>query len=41
VQSYRWITLADLHQELILKPERFTPWFKQALMIAEKGFDAR
>jgi isopentenyl-diphosphate delta-isomerase type 1 len=37
IQAYRWITIADLEQEMSAHPERFTPWLKQALGIAAKG----
>lgn len=31
IQAYRWITLADLRQELASQPELFTPWLAKAL----------
>ncbi len=31
VHTYRWITLADLQQELSAHPEHFTPWLAKAL----------
>lgn len=30
VQDYRWISTADLKQEIALQPEKFTFWFKKA-----------
>lgn len=33
VQAYRWITVADLRQELKKYPERFTPWLAGALQV--------
>ncbi len=36
VQDYRWVGIEDLKKELAATPEQFTPWFKQALDIAEK-----
>ncbi|HSW68770.1 MAG TPA: isopentenyl-diphosphate Delta-isomerase [Gammaproteobacteria bacterium] len=35
VQAYRWISLEDLDREINTFPERFTPWLKEALKIAE------
>lgn len=35
VQAYRWIETSALHKELADYPERFTPWLKQALEIAD------
>jgi isopentenyl-diphosphate delta-isomerase type 1 len=29
--AYRWITIADLTEELAAAPERFTPWLQEAL----------
>ncbi len=34
VQATRWVTLAALQQEMSAQPERFTPWFAQALTLA-------
>ena len=34
VHAYRWITIEKLHKELAAHPEIFTPWFKQAFLIA-------
>lgn len=28
VAGWRWVTQADLHQEIAEHPERFTPWFR-------------
>jgi isopentenyl-diphosphate delta-isomerase type 1 len=36
VHTYRWITLATLHQELTTHPEKFTPWLAKALALAAK-----
>jgi len=38
VQSYRWMNLPDLNQEIARFPARFTPWLKQALVIATSKF---
>lgn len=38
VHDYRWISLPELKKELALLPEKFTPWLKQALVIAERSF---
>ena len=38
-QDYRWVSLPKLQQELAEQPDKFTPWFKQALVIAEKNFE--
>lgn len=34
VHTYRWCTLEELAAELAAHPDRFTPWFKQALEMA-------
>ncbi len=34
VQAYRWVTPAELYEELEEFPERFTPWLRQALDVA-------
>ncbi|HEX4044813.1 MAG TPA: isopentenyl-diphosphate Delta-isomerase [Gammaproteobacteria bacterium] len=35
IHAYRWITLENVQQELQAHPERFTPWFAQALSFVE------
>jgi isopentenyl-diphosphate delta-isomerase type 1 len=35
-KAHRWITIADLTQELRATPERFTPWLLQALDIVKE-----
>jgi isopentenyl-diphosphate delta-isomerase type 1 len=40
VHTCRWITLEDLQKEMTDAPERFTPWFKQALEIAKQHLKA-
>lgn len=35
VHDYRWISLSELKNEIATLPEKFTPWFKQALSLAE------
>ena len=37
VSDHRWMTLPDLTEEMAQYPDRFTPWLKQALEIAERG----
>ena len=39
VADIHWITIADLLNELKNQPEKFTPWFEQALMIAIENAD--
>lgn len=34
VAAYRWETVEAIQQELVTSPERYTPWFAQALTIA-------
>ena len=34
VSEYRWISFDQLQQELVHSPQNFTPWFKQAFVIA-------
>lgn len=34
IHAYRWMTIEEVHRELAAHPEMFTPWFKQALLIA-------
>jgi isopentenyl-diphosphate delta-isomerase type 1 len=37
VQDTRWISIPDLQQELLLHPEKFTPWLGRVLeMVANK-----
>lgn len=36
VEEFRWISINDLRSEIKADPERFTPWFSQALEIAAK-----
>lgn len=36
VHAYRWISIAELQQELAAHPEQFTPWLEQALAIVVK-----
>jgi isopentenyl-diphosphate delta-isomerase type 1 len=38
-KAHRWITIADLTQELAATPERFTPWLLQAFEIVKKNFN--
>jgi isopentenyl-diphosphate Delta-isomerase len=35
VDNFKWITVADLKKNIRLYPEKYTPWLKQALTIAE------
>lgn len=35
-QAYRWITLSELTKEMAKHPDRFTPWFAQALAVVKK-----
>jgi isopentenyl-diphosphate delta-isomerase len=37
VSQYRWISLDDLHEEMKMKPEQFTIWFKIILAKYESG----
>src|SRR3990167_6682430 len=37
VQDYHWVNLSTLKEELTSLPEKFTPWLKQALVIAERS----
>lgn len=37
VQDVRWTDLLQLKQEIIHSPQKFTPWLKQALEIAESA----
>jgi len=36
VHAIRWIAMADLEQDLELFPDKYTPWFKEALIIAQR-----
>ena len=38
VHDYRWMSLPDLKNDLALLPEKYTPWLKHALVIAERSF---
>ncbi|EKD54338.1 MAG: hypothetical protein ACD_60C00091G0003 [uncultured bacterium] len=38
VEDYRWISLPKLKKEMHELPEKFTPWLKEALTIAERSF---
>lgn len=38
VAAYGWQTIPMLEEELLNSPERFTPWFKEALLIA-RGYN--
>lgn len=38
VQDTRWISIADLQRELLLHPEKFTPWLGGVLDIVAKHF---
>lgn len=35
VAAYRWINVENLRQELIEKPEEFTPWLENALAVID------
>lgn len=35
VQSYRWLSIADLKSSLATNPEQYTPWLASALAIVE------
>ncbi|MBX3709572.1 MAG: isopentenyl-diphosphate Delta-isomerase [Gammaproteobacteria bacterium] len=35
VHDYRWITLPVLESEIVLYPEKFTPWLQQALTLVK------
>ena len=39
IETARWVTVAELEQDMAAHPERFTPWLKQALEIAKKGLN--
>lgn len=39
VQAFRWITIADLKQEIAEDPDRFTPWLALALEIVKRKFE--
>jgi len=39
IQACRWISLTDLHQELLEKPQEFTPWLKPALAVLEAALN--
>jgi len=39
VKAYRWITPAELKEELARAPHTFTPWFEQALTLAQQSLD--
>jgi len=34
IHAYRWVRLDEVRQELASEPEKFTPWFKEALELA-------
>lgn len=36
VQAFRWLGLAELEQELVIKPETFTPWFAKAFVVIKQ-----
>jgi isopentenyl-diphosphate delta-isomerase len=36
VETYRWITIDALRNELSANPDKFTPWLGQALSLVEK-----
>jgi len=36
VNTYRWVTLNALQQELVAHPEQFTPWLARALELTAK-----
>lgn len=36
IHTYRWVAIDELQQELAANPEQFTPWFAQALHLAEQ-----
>jgi isopentenyl-diphosphate delta-isomerase type 1 len=38
VKAYRWISVPDLHNEMLMHPNRFTPWLKQALSKIEQAY---
>lgn len=38
VQAVQWMALSDIQAWLTQSPEDFTPWFEQALALAEKRF---
>lgn len=35
IEDYQWILLSDLKKNLLKQPNQYTPWFEQALEIAE------
>jgi len=37
VCAYRWVTVADLEQDLAAHPEKYTQWLEQALKMAKSG----
>ncbi len=37
VQDYRWVTPAELKQDLQQNPQKYTPWFAEALQIVEEN----
>ncbi|MEO8401730.1 MAG: isopentenyl-diphosphate Delta-isomerase [Gammaproteobacteria bacterium] len=37
VQDYRFVSLAELKQEIERSPEKFTPWLSQAIGVVEKS----
>jgi len=39
VQSYRWITFADLNVELRQQPHQFTPWLQRAFQRVEQSLN--
>lgn len=36
VESYKWIDILSLQQDLLNQPHKYTPWLKQALELASK-----
>ena len=39
IQDWKWVSIANLEQEMNVHPHRFTPWLKQALeMVKESKF---
>jgi isopentenyl-diphosphate delta-isomerase type 1 len=36
VDSYRWVAIADLDNEIQAQPKLFTPWLREALEVAKK-----
>lgn len=38
IHAHRWVSIPNLRKELKTHPERFTPWFEQALVVVESYF---